>query len=275
MDWWQALVLGIVEGVTEYLPVSSTGHLILAQRLMHIPAGAAADAYAICIQAGAIAAVLGLYWPRVSQMALGVLGRSPKGLALAANIVVAFLPAAVFGVLLDDLIERYLFGLWPITAAWLAGGLAILAVARWRPRRPAEAETGQDLDSLAWPMALAIGCAQCLAMWPGTSRSLVTILAGMLAGLSVAGAVEFSFLLGVVTLTAATVFKAAHSGLAMIQAYGWPSMLIGFSAAALSAAAAVHWLVSYLKRHSLSIFGLYRLGLAAAVALALFGGLLP
>jgi len=275
MDWWQALVLGVVEGVTEYLPVSSTGHLILAQRLMRIPSGPAADAYAICIQAGAILAVLGLYWPRVSQMLLGVLGRDRQGLTLAANIVVAFLPAAVFGVLFDDVIEGYLFGLWPITAAWLVGGVAILAVSHRRQDRFPQAKAGKDLDSLTWRMALVIGLAQCLAMWPGTSRSLVTILAGILTGLSVAGAVEFSFLLGVVTLTAATGFKAMHGGLAMVQAYGWSPILFGFIAAALSAAVAVKWLVGYLNRHSLSIFGLYRLALAAVMILVLTGGLMP
>jgi undecaprenyl-diphosphatase len=102
MDWLQAMVLGIVEGVTEYLPVSSTGHLILTQRILKIPAGQAADAYAICIQAGAILAVLGIYWPQVKQMLLGVIGKSSQGLALAVNIMVAFSPAAMIGVLFDS-----------------------------------------------------------------------------------------------------------------------------------------------------------------------------
>ena len=116
-------------------------------------------------------------------------------------------------------------------------------------------------------MALIIGATQCLAMWPGTSRSLVTILAGCLVGLSLSSAVEFSFLLGVVTLTAATGYKAVHGGPAMIQAYGWHTMLIGFVFAAASAAAAVKWMVGYLNRHSLSIFGFYRLALAVVAAL--------
>ncbi|MEW6428077.1 MAG: undecaprenyl-diphosphate phosphatase [Thermodesulfobacteriota bacterium] len=274
MNWWQATVLGIVEGVTEYLPVSSTGHLILSQRLLRIPASEAADAYAICIQAGAILAVLGLYWPQVRKMLLGLLGRDAEGLALAGNIVIAFLPAAVFGVLFDDRIETYLFGLWPITAAWFAGGLAILAVAR-RPRlQRTRAGEGGNLATLSRRMALLIGLAQCLAMWPGTSRSLVTILAGILTGLSLASAVEFSFLLGVVTLTAATGFKALHGGAAMVQAYGWTTMFIGFAAATVSAAVAVQWMVSYLNRHSLAIFGYYRLVLAVVVAGLLAGGVM-
>jgi undecaprenyl-diphosphatase len=269
MDWWQAVALGIVEGITEYLPVSSTGHLILTQRLLQIPASEAADAYAICIQAGAILAVLGLYWPRVKQMLLGLMGRDPQGLTLAINIVVAFLPAAVIGLLFDAAIEKYLFGLWPITAAWFGGGLAILLVSRWRLAHRPGADMGKGLEGLTWRMALVIGFAQCLAMWPGTSRSLVTILGGILTGLSLSGAVEFSFLLGVVTLTAASGYKAVHGGMAMVQAYGWHTMVIGFIFAAFSAAVAVKWMVGYLNRHSLAVFGWYRIVLAAAVTVLL------
>jgi len=143
MDWWQAMLLGIVEGVTEYLPVSSTGHLILTQRLLDIPADQAAGAYAICIQAGAILAVLGLYRGQVKRMLNGLLGRDRAGLALAGNIVVAFLPAAVAGVLLGSLIEEHLFGLWPIIGAWLVGGLAILLVSG-RQRMPRQGEEVTD-----------------------------------------------------------------------------------------------------------------------------------
>ncbi len=277
MDWWQAIALGIVEGLTEYLPVSSTGHLLLSQRLMKIPAGQAADAYAICIQSGAILAVLWLYWPQVRKMLLGIVGRDRQGLTLALNIVVAFLPAALFGGLFDKAIEKHLFGLWPITFAWLVGGLVILLVPRWRhqARGAEEAPGGLDLGRLDWRMALMIGLAQCLAMWPGTSRSLVTILAGTLVGLRLSSAVEFSFLLGLVTLTAATGFKAFDGGLAMVQAYGWTTMTLGFVSAAVSAAIAVKWMVGYLNRHSLFIFGLYRVTLAVAVALLLAGEILP
>src|SRR5688572_6811457 len=118
MEWWQALVLGIVEGLTEYLPVSSTGHLLLAQRMMGLEASDAANAYAICIQAGAIVAVLGLYAGRVRQLAAGLVGRDDEGKRLVWCVSAAFLPAAVIGLLFDDLIESYLFGLWPIVTAW-------------------------------------------------------------------------------------------------------------------------------------------------------------
>lgn len=272
MNWWQAMVLGIVEGLTEYLPVSSTGHLILTQRLLKIPETQAADAYAICIQAGAILAVLGLYWPHVKRMLSGIIGRDQEGLELAVNIIVAFLPAAVIGVLFNKMIERYLFGLGPITLAWLIGGLAILLVPRWRKvSRTGKEEVGANLILLNRRRAFWIGLAQCLAMWPGTSRSLVTILAGTLVGLSLESAVEFSFLLGLVTLTAATGFKAIHDGLAMVHAYGWTTMGIGFVFATLSAAIAIKWMVGYLNRHSLLIFGLYRVALGLGCPLLLSG----
>ena len=274
MDWWQAMLLGIVEGVTEYLPVSSTGHLILTQRLLGIPANQAAGAYAVCIQAGAILAVLGLYRAQVKRMLNGLLGRDRAGLALAGNIVVAFLPAAVAGLLFGALIEEYLFGLWPIIGAWFVGGLAILLVSSRRQMdRPETAAEDAGLEMLNWRMALLIGAAQCLALWPGTSRSLVTILAGSLAGLSLSSAVEFSFLLGVLTLTAATGYKTMQGGWLMVQAYGWHTMLTGFFFATVSAALAVKWLVGYLNRHSLSIFGTYRIALAALASLWA-GGLL-
>ena len=288
MDWWQAIILGLVEGLTEYLPVSSTGHLILAQRAMGLD-GPEANAYAICIQAGAILAVLGLYWRRVHQGFVGLFGKlglgagDADGWRLTVNIVVGFLPAAVVGLLADDWIEANLFGLWPIVWAWLIGGLAILAVGWVRRDRDSDADADANadaaparrvrgLDDMTWRMALGIGLIQCAAMWPGTSRSLVTIVGGVLVGMSLVAAVEFSFLLGVLTLCAATVYKAIENGPIMLEAYGWTAMIIGSLAAWASAAAAMAWMVAYLKKHGLGIFGWYRIALAAGVGGLLLAG---
>ena len=285
MTWWQAIILGVVEGLTEYLPVSSTGHLLVVQALLGIgtespEAMAAANAYAICIQAGAIVAVLGLYRRRVKQAAVGWAGRlgvgpgDAVGFRIGLCIVVGFIPAAVVGLMLDDTIERLLFGPWPIVAAWFVGGVAILATAWWRKRRDAEAQRGVDLEAMTWRMALAIGLIQCIAMWPGTSRSLVTIVGGVLVGLSLAAAVEFSFLLGVVTLCAATAYKALDAGPVMLENYGWGPMIVGSLAAWASAVAAVTWMVAYLKKHGMEVFGYYRIGVAALVAALLLTGVL-
>lgn len=270
MEWWQALVLGVVEGLTEYLPVSSTGHLILAQRFLGIPEGEAANAYAICIQAGAILAVLGLYRARVAQTWRGLVGADEEGRRLLLALVAAFVPAAVVGLLLDERIEEHLFGLWPVTWAWLVGGLGILLVA-WR-RRGAPPRAGRALEELRASPAFVIGLFQCLALWPGTSRSLVTIVGALVVGLSLAAAVEFSFLLGVLTLLAATAYKALSDGPVMVESYGLGTLLVGSLAAWLAAVISVRWMVAWLNRHGLALFGWYRLGLAAGVAALLLLG---
>jgi undecaprenyl-diphosphatase len=283
MTWIHAFILGIVEGLTEYLPVSSTGHLIVVQRFMGIGLEgqdkAAADCFAICIQAGAIMAVLGLYWPRVRQMILGVLGKDAEGFKLAMALVAGFLPAAVIGLAANDWIEARLFGLKPVVGAWLVGGVAILFVDRWMKR--GGGSKGVELAEITIKMALVIGFAQCVAMWPGTSRSLMTILGGLLIGLRLSAAVEFSFLLGVVTLGAATAKKAVWKiegfgdkydtwgggSLLMWDAYGPIPMLVGVIAATVSAAIAVKWMVGYLNRKGLGVFGWYRIVAGIAVGI--------
>jgi undecaprenyl-diphosphatase len=262
MDLLQALILGLVEGITEYLPVSSTGHLLIAQRLLGISASDAANGYAIAIQAGAIVAVLGTYRQRVGAMLQGVVGRNADGLRLAICILAAFIPAAILGVLFDDRIEAQLFGVKPVIAAWIVGGVLILALSRWVQAR----RTGLDLAQLGWRAAIIIGLIQSIAMWPGTSRSLVTILGGMAVGLSLAAAVEFAFLLGVLTLSAATAYTMVKSGDSMISAYGWPALLTGFVAAWISAALAVKWMVAWLNRHGLTVFAWWRFAAAAIAA---------
>jgi undecaprenyl-diphosphatase len=283
MEIWQALILGLIEGITEYLPVSSTGHLIVAQRLMGIGTlteidKIAADTFAICIQGGAILAVLGLYYKHVLKMLMGVLGRDPEGLQLAIAILIGFLPAAVLGILLNDIIEEKLFGLWPVIFAWIVGGIGILWTVNYRRKNPPRGN-GRDILKLAWQSALFIGLLQCVAMWPGTSRSLMTICGGLIVGLSVKSAVEYSFLLGVLTLTAATAKKAIwkiegigadydvwFGGIKLlIDQYDTLPLIAGLLTAAISAAIAVKWLVSYLQSHGLQIFGYYRIAIGLIV----------
>lgn len=296
MNWWQAALLGLIEGLTEYLPVSSTGHLLVAQRLMGIGDGspeakAAADAYAICIQAGAIVAVLGLYWRHVKQMLAGLLGRDAQGRRLLVNILAGFIPAAVIGLAAEKPIKENLFGgerfgLWPIILAWFVGGVAILVVA-WSRRgagnngenvypedAPSRKRRGYGLYELTWRAALIIGFAQCIAMWPGVSRSLVTIVGGVLVGMRLVAAVEFSFLLGVVTLGAATCYDGLKHGDVMLEHYNAGALLIGFLVAFISAVLAVKWMVAYLNRHGLAVFGYYRVAIAAIIAFMVLTGVI-
>jgi undecaprenyl-diphosphatase len=260
MELWQALLLGVIEGLTEYLPVSSTAHLLIAQRWLGIEPSAASNAYAIVIQAGAIVAVLGLYRRRVGEILLGVVGRHESGRRLLLALLVAFVPAAIIGFLFDKPIERILFGPWPVVVAWSSGGILLLILSPRLRARP-----GLALEQLRPSAALWVGLAQCAALWPGVSRSMATILGGIAIGLSLSSAVEFSFLLGLLTLGAATSYKALSSGSLLLHTYGWPPLILGFLSAWVAAVLAVRWMVNWLNQRGLGVFGWWRLIAAALV----------
>ncbi len=290
----QAFILGIVEGVTEYLPVSSTGHLILTSWLLGLGATPehkkAIDAFEIIIQAGAILAVVGLYRSTLWQMIRGVLWRvsarvpaasheMDQGWILARNVVVAFMPAAVVGYLLAKQVKAHLFYPWPVVGALAVGGLLMLAIAPWQKRQMAQQRIGVpprvQLANMNVIHALIIGCMQCLAMWPGTSRSLMTIVAGLLIGLRAVEAAKFSFLLGLITLCAASaketydIVQAGDTEHFVQLIGGWLPLIMGVLAAWASAALAVDLFVTYLGRHTLAFFGWWRLLLAAGCAVYL------
>lgn len=289
MELWHAIILGLVEGVTEYLPVSSTGHLILVSSLMGLDTPEkkeAVDAFNIIVQGGAILAVLGLYRARVGQMLRGLIGKNPAGLRLAINLIVAFIPAAIVGELLGKWLERTLFHDGPVLAALFLGGVYMMALGpalRRRGERAAaraeqtskggEGETIDPLTTITPAKALVIGCMQCVAMWPGTSRSMMTITGGMLMGLTPAAAAEFSFLLGLPTLGAATMYKLyknvshAHANHVptLFEQLGTGPVVVGILVAAVSAAIAIRWLVGFLNKHGLFAFGVYRIALCAVL----------
>jgi undecaprenyl-diphosphatase len=296
-----------VEGITEYLPVSSTGHLILTSWLLGLDrtpeqAEAVKD-FEIIIQGGAILAVLGIYRARVRQMALGTIARTglvrlgdeasmKTGWTIARNVIIAFLPAVVIGLLAKDWIKATLFSPAPVIGALVVGGLVMLAIAPWQARRLREERaaidaasapmaasgwrdvTGATLARMTARQALLIGLMQCLAMWPGTSRSFATILGGLLVGLGGVAAAEFSFLLGLVTLSAASAYsalkivKAGEGAQFIAQIGGWLPLICGILVAWASAALAVDFLVRYLGRHTLAVFGWWRLAVAAAALVA-------
>lgn len=262
----EAILLGIVEGLTEFLPISSTGHLLVTNSLLGLDstpaAKEAADAYAIAIQSGAIVAVLGLYRHRIANALASIAGRGADPVAgrrLLVALALGFLPAAVIGLLTKDLITEHLFGPWPVIAAWFVGGVVILM---WRKM----SENGRALEVITWRDGIIIGCAQVLSLWPGTSRSLVVILAALAVGLSLAASVEFAFLLGLVTLGAATLYEALKQGGTIIDQFGVGAPVVGFIAAFITAAASVIWMVDYVQRRGLRIFGWYRIAAAAVVA---------
>jgi undecaprenyl-diphosphatase len=253
--------------------------LILAGWLLGIDTPeqkSALDAFSIAIQGGAILAVAGLYRGHVARMALGLVGRDPAGLRLLRNLLVAFLPAAVTGPLVNDWIEAKLFHATPVLAALAIGGVWMI----WLGRRESARDGTLALDALDWRHALAIGLFQCVAMWPGTSRSMMTIAGGTLLGLRPRESAEFSFLLGLPTLGGACVYRLAKNLAAaardgtpnLFEELGAASVLLGFAVAAVSAALAVRWLVAFLQRHGLAAFGWYRLGLTVVLGALALGG---
>ena len=289
MDLLDAIVLGIIEGITEYLPVSSTGHLIIASWLMGLDENyrtkVAVDTFNIVIQGGAILAVLGLYRARVAQMIRGLLGRDDAGRRLFFNLVIAFLPAAMLGPFLDDVIEARLFRPIPVISALFLGGVLLLFIGRWQRRllkldtnttEESRSESGfLDIESLSWRQALMIGLMQCVAMWPGTSRSMMTIVGGMVMGLRPRQAAEFGFLLGLPTLGGACAFKLLKVFTADDQTFiadlgGWMPLIVGLVVATISAMIAIRWLVAWLNSHGLGIFGWWRIGVAAMLAVVIW-----
>jgi undecaprenyl-diphosphatase len=264
-----AIILGLVEGITEYLPVSSTGHLVLTAWLLGLDQPdnikRAVDALLIVIQGGGILAVLGLYATRIRQMLRGLAGKDEQGRHLLIAIIVAFLPAAILGVLLESWIESLLMKPGPVIIALAVGGVVMIIVGRG-PRRKSDHSGPNDVVDINYKSAFIIGLAQCLAMIPGMSRSMVTLVAGMLCGLRPIHAAEFSFLLGLPTLGGACVYKLLGNlmepGPNLFQTLGTLPIIVGFVTATIAAALAITWLVAYLNRHGLAIFGWYRIVLA-------------
>jgi undecaprenyl-diphosphatase len=284
-----ALVLGLIEGLTEYLPVSSMGHVMVADHFFGLESTSqlrdaegrplwaraprpnrpvepltikvAADTFTVVTQIGAILAVAVLFRSRFREIGRGLAGRSEGGLRLLRNLVVAFLPAGIVGFLLNRWILEHLVTIGAILAAQLIGAAFMIYAEVWRKRRPA-ADPGLNGSNLSLRGALGIGVLQCASFWPGMSRSMTTIVGGYFAGMDGRESGEFSFLLGFVTLSAASLYKARQSGPAMIEVFGWSHVLIGGAVATLAAMLAVKLFLSYLTRHGLVPFAIYRVAFA-------------
>ena len=257
-----AVILGVIEGVTEFLPVSSTGHLIFTAYFLGLN-GDTVKTFTVVIQAGALGAVGALYRERVASVWRGLRGRDPAGRKLAINLALSFAPAGVVGLLFHHVIKEYLFGTKPVVLALAVGGVIMIGMDRWFK---ANGQADRTLESITPHEAWLIGCAQCLALWPGTSRAMVTMVAGMLAGLPPKVAAEYSFLLAVPTLGLATAFDLATGGHELFAEVGFLALAAGFSAAAVVAALAVRSFVHYLTNRGLEPFGWYRLLLAALMS---------
>lgn len=266
-----ALLLGIVEGLTEYLPVSSTGHLDLTSKLLERGFGvsrAGAASFEIVIQLGAILAVVVEYRVLLLERAKGLVARRPEAVALLVALSAGFLPTAVAGLLFRKAIKSLLEGsALPVAGALVVGGVVMIASDFARRGKP---EGLVGLEHVTPRRALAVGIGQCFALWPGVSRSMSTILAGQLVGLSTTTAAEFSFLLGLPTLGAATILEAYKSRDSLASDIGALSLAIGLVTSFVVAWAVIRGFVAYLKKRGLAPFGVYRIvvGVAAFYLLA-------
>jgi len=257
----KALVMGIVEGLTEFLPISSTGHLILAGSLLNFT-GEKVKVFEIVIQAGAILAVCWEYRARIAAVLAG-LSSDASARRFAINLIIAFLPAAILGFLFNTRIKQVLFAPVPVALAFIIGGMVILYVERRHKVADIDARV-TSVDDMSPVDAFKVGCAQAFALVPGTSRSGATIIGGMLFGLSRKAATEFSFFLAIPTLFAATIYSM-YKERALLSAADASLFGIGTVAAFVSAFLCVRWLLRYISSHDFSAFAWYRIAFGLIV----------
>jgi undecaprenyl-diphosphatase len=255
-----------VEGLTEFLPISSTGHLILTGALIGFDDDKA-KVFEIAIQTGAILAVILVYWQRIRETIVH-LPTQERAQRFALNVLVAFIPAVILGLLFGKAIKEHLFNAWVVATTFILGAFVIL----WAERRQRVAVRFESVDDMRWPDALKVGLAQCLALVPGTSRSGATIIGGMLFGLSRKAATEFSFFLSIPTLIGAGVYSL-YKERAMLSMADAPTFAVGFIFSFIFAWLCVRWLLRYISTHSFTPFAWYRIAFGVVVLATAFTGL--
>ena len=261
----KAAIMGVVEGLTEFLPISSTGHLILAGSLLGFD-DAKAKVFDIAIQTGAIFAVILVYWQKIRATLVALPTERPAQ-RFALNVLIGFLPAVLLGLLFGKAIKEHLFTPMVVASTFILGGFIIL----WAERRPATAVRVQQVDDMTMLDALKVGLVQCLAMVPGTSRSGATIIGGMVLGLSRKTATDYSFFLAIPTLIGAGVYSL-YKERALLQAADAPMFVVGLVFSFLSAWLCVRWLLRYISTHSFVVFAYYRIAFGVLVLLTTWSG---
>jgi len=262
----KAAIMGIVEGLTEFLPVSSTGHLILTGSLLGLHDDRA-KVFDIAIQTGAIFAVMLVYWQKISQTVRD-LPTQPQAQRFALNVLIGFIPAVILGLLFGKAIKAHLFTPVVVASTFIVGGLIIL----WAERRPVTATRIQEVDEMTAMDALKVGLVQCLAMVPGTSRSGATIIGGMLLGLSRKAATDFSFYLAIPTLIGAGAYSL-YKERAIFSIADAPMFLVGLVFSFISAWLCVRWLLRYIASHNFVPFAWYRIAFGLVVLATAWSGL--
>lgn len=261
----KAAVMGIVEGLTEFLPISSTGHLILAGSLLGFH-DEKAKVFDIAIQTGAILAVIIVYWQKIRDT-LVALPTHRHAQRFALNVLIGFLPAVVLGLAFGKAIQAHLFTPEVVASTFILGAFVII----WAERRPRESVRVHDVDAMTWKDALKVGLVQCFAMIPGTSRSGATIIGGMLLGLSRKAATDFSFYLAIPTLVGAGAYSL-YKQRALLSLADLPMFAVGLLFSFLSAWLCVRWLLRYISTHSFTPFAWYRIAFGIIVLLTAMTG---
>ena len=261
----KAVVMGIVEGLTEFLPVSSTGHLILAGSLLGFD-DEKAKVFDIAIQTGAIFAVILVYWQKIKSTIVA-LPRQAKAQRLALNVLIGFLPAVVLGLAFGSAIKAHLFIPVVVASTFIIGGFIIL----WAEKRPPGAVRVEHVDDMSHMDALKVGLVQCFAMVPGTSRSGATIIGGMLLGLSRQAATDFSFFLAIPTLIGASVYSL-YKARALLSMADLPLFAVGLIVSFISAWFCVRWLLRYISTHNFVPFAWYRIAFGIVVLWTAWSG---
>ncbi|MRV73538.1 undecaprenyl-diphosphate phosphatase [Duganella sp. FT92W] len=265
----QAFIMGLVEGFTEFLPISSTGHLILAGSLLNF-VGEKVKVFEIVIQAGAIVAVMWEYRVRIATVLSGMFSDS-RAQRFIFNLVIGFLPAAILGFLFNKAIKAKLFAPVPVALAFIVGGFVILWVEKRAKDNP-HAVRVHSVDDMSALDAFKVGCAQALALIPGTSRSGATIIGGMMFGLSRKAATEFSFFLAIPLLLMATAYSLFKER-ALLSAADLPMFGVGLLSAFISAFLCVRWLLRYISSHDFTIFAWYRIVFGLVVIATAYSGM--
>ena len=251
---FKAAIMGLVEGITEFLPISSTGHLILAGQLLDFWTLEKRDMFAVAVQIGAIAAVIYEYWGKLWGALIGAFTGQEQGRRLSINLIVASIPIVIIGLTFGDVVKEYLFNAITVAIALIIGGFIIL----WAERRQHDIVT-HEVDDLSFKQATLIGLIQCLALFPGTSRSGSTIIGSLFLGISRKAAAEFSFFLGIPVLMGAgllDMYKMRHD----LYSNDFGVLAVGIIVAFISALIVIRALIRYVSKHDFTVFAYYRIG---------------
>lgn len=290
----KALIIAVVEGLTEFVPVSSTGHMILVGDLIHFntQAGGFPEMYEVVIQLGAILAVVVLYWRKISSSVVEFfnyifafilsktsgdkrqyenrLAKSETGFRFGINVIIGTIPAAILGLLFHDEIKEYLFSTKTVAIGFIVGGILLIVIENNFRRRAKRSKIVKDIDKMTYKQSLLVGCFQCLSLWPGMSRSASTIMGGWIAGLSTTVATEFTFFLAIPAMVGASGLDLLKFDYSQMNATNWIALILGFIVAFIVSLVVIDKFINYLKKKPMRIFAIYRVFAGIILAILIF-----